>query len=244
MRLAWQIASISMMLALPTLRHPLWHLTISVIPASLFFVFWLIGGIDLGRHALLGALVAIAVNAGIVSLPQLIVGLKHRRLQDMFIASPVGPVAYAMGTALSRLIYVSPLIIIVLLILTLGGFIPIRSLPMIALTLMMTWWVGSFLGFTISTYISNIVYISGVSNLLGLLLNLIPPVYYPLSLVPNEFSWLALLIPTTHAAQLVRAYAGTVNTGVWDLILSWLALVIYGVICSLLVAFRSRWREA
>ncbi|MBT9167863.1 MAG: hypothetical protein DDT19_01206 [Syntrophomonadaceae bacterium] len=243
MRLALQLASISTMLALPTLRHPLWHITISVIPTSFFFVFWLIGGINLGRHALLGSLVALAINAGIVSLPQLIVGLKHRHLQDMFVASPVGPVVYALGTALSRLFYISPLIIIALIILTLGDFVPIQSLPMIALTLVMTWLVGSLIGFTAATYINNIIYVSGVSNLLGLLLNLIPPVYYPLSLIPHNFQWLALLIPTTHAAQLIRAYAGAVELRAGDLIFSWSAIVIYGIICALLVVFRGRWRE-
>ncbi len=242
MRVLRQAFPIAIMLALPTLRHPLWHFTLSIIPASYFLIFTLMGGPELGRQALLGALVVFAVNAGIVSLPQLIVGLRYRRMQEMFVASPIGPVPYALGTAISRLLYVLPLIVLVLALLVLTG-LPVGKLPPILAVLFVTWLIGSMLGFTVATYVRNPMHISAVSNLLGLLLTLIPPVYYPLSLVPKSVQWLALLVPTTHAAQLVRIYVGAVRVKAGSLALSWAVLGAYAALFLLLVATRARWHE-
>lgn len=244
MRTFQQIWALASLFIRPNLRTPLWFVVISIIPATFVFIFWLIGGMALGQHALLGALVTFANGAGIVSLPQLMVGLKYRKLQDVFVASPCSPFSYAVGLALSRLMYVSPPLLLVLIILLSIGLVELTALPVILLILCVTWFTGTMIGFTVGTYVAdNVLHVSAISNLLGLVLTLIPPVYYPLELIPESYRWLALSVPTANAAQLIRVASGVAVTSGWEVALHWTILGTYVVFSMFLSLRKSRWRE-
>ncbi len=243
MRLIKQFLAIAIMFAIPAIRNPIWYLAISIIPCAFFFVFWLLGGMKLCYHAILGALVVFSINAGLVSLPQLAVGLKSRKLQEMFVASPVHPIIYALGIAFSRFIYVLPLIMIAFVVLIVKGLLSGLVIPYVLLILILTWFTGSMIGFTIATYINNVLYISSIANLLGLLLNLLPPVYYPVSLIPQRFHLIALLFPTSSAAQIIRAASHLGDAVSIKILFCWIVLLGYAISSIILVVKKARWRE-
>src|SRR5207302_3881963 len=89
----------------PSLRQPLFIILVSLLPFSLFVTFHVIGGAGLGQHALYGIMIVFATNAGVISLPQIAVTYRHSRLQEMYVASPVGPGMYGLGIGLSRLLF-------------------------------------------------------------------------------------------------------------------------------------------
>jgi ABC-2 type transport system permease protein len=238
-----QFIGITIMLSIPTKRNPIWHLAISVIPIGLFFVFFLIGGISLSYDAMLGALIAFAINAGIVSLPQLVIFLRAYKLQDMFVASPVNPIVYTLSIAFSRFIYVSPVMIILFIVLLINRVIYFSVVPATLLVILVAWLSGSAMGFVMATYVRNVIYISSVANLAGILINFIPPVYYPLSLIPEKYRWLAILFPSSSAAELVRLVNGRSDPQMVGYLPCIIIVVFYAVVGFLLVAYKSKWRE-
>jgi ABC-2 type transport system permease protein len=237
---AWAIAALTLK---PNARQPLFIVLISLLPLSFFLVFRLIGGRELSQHALYGIIVVFATNAGVISLPQIAVSYRTSRLQEMYVASPVGPGLYALGIGLSRLLFALPPIVLVLGLLVAGGGMRPASLPLAAAVVACTAFTGIMAGFAIALLVPDIYLISSVANMLGLLLTVIPPVYYPLALVPAGLRWLPLLTPTANAAQLLRVLGGAAASSPGLLAAHWAILLGEGAICAFVVFRRMRWQE-
>lgn len=219
------------------------YIAVSLLPASYYLVFYLIGGMALSGHVLYGSLVALTLNVGVVSLPQFLVLARNRRLQEMMVASPVRPLEYMFGFALSRLVFSLPGLGVILALLFAFGGLPVRSLPAILAVLMATWLVGSMIGFTLGTYVTSLSAVGSLANLAGFLLMLIPPVLYPATLLAGVWRTVALLLPSSSAAFLVRAAAGLQAATPGEILLTTAVLAAYLAGCAALVAVKSRWRE-
>ncbi len=235
-----QVLGVTFMMVRPIIRNPIWHVVISIIPLSYVLIFGILGGVNLAKYAIVGALIALSMNSGIVSLPQVVVYLKNIKLQEMFVASPVDPYTYCLGIALSRLFYVMPELLLFLLLGASLNVITLSEIPIIVSLVLCSWIIGCTIGYTVSTYVDKIMYISAVSNLLGLLLMLLPPVYYPAEFLPQQFRFVVYLVPSATVAQLLRLYLGISSWGnkgvLWGLIL------LQAAIFSLSAAVKSRWR--
>jgi ABC-2 type transport system permease protein len=239
-----QVVAIAQMLALPVLRDPATYGFAFLFPAVFLFLLWLIGGMSLGRHVLFGSLVSIMMNSGIINLSQTVVEYRYRKLQDMYVASPVHQLMYLFGMGLSRLFYSLPSCIVIFAILLTSGYMPADAILVTALVLLMSWAAGCAIGFSIATYFNNIRQISAAANLLGIMMLLLPPVFYPLELIPGKFHWFALLIPSASAAQLIKVASGASAISAPPYILAyWAVLIIHTIGCFLLVLYKSRWRE-
>jgi ABC-2 type transport system permease protein len=215
-----------------SLRQPLVYVALVAFPASYFLVMTLLAGTQLGRHALIGAIVGFAVNAGVVSLPQIVLLYRYRGLHDMIVASPVPRGSYVIGLAASRLIYVAPPLaatLALLAIVTGDTVSPWRLLAVLPLAAL-CWLVGSLLGFTVVRGLASPSSVSALSNMLGLLLVLLPPVYYPLDLLPGWLHWPALAVPTANCAELMRIVLGQSSAGASELALQ---VAVLASICGL-----------
>lgn len=219
-------------------------ISVGLIPGALYLMFFLVGGRELSQHVLFGTLIVQAVGAGVVSLPQQVVLHRMTRLMEMYIASPVGPVQYMLGIAIGRALFMIPGTLLLLTILIGFGFMSIASLPLTLCVIAAAFLTGSMLGFTIATHTTSIYATSAVANMLNTLLMMLPPVLYPLSVIPQHLRWIAFLAPTTVLAELVRVINGVseatagVQVAYWLLVGGWIA------VCLLVVVPRSRWREA
>lgn len=240
-----QATSVAVMVTRGTFRQPLILVSIAMMPFTLFLLFWLIGGVNLSQHVLLGSMVAFTHNAGIVSLPQIYVYYKQRKLKEMFVASPMHPITYMTGLGLSRILYALPNLLIVMVAAMATGALPLHSLPVILLILAWSWLVGSLIGFTIATYFRSAMHIGVISNMVGMLLAAIPPVLYPAELLPSEgLRWAVMLVPAASAAQLVRTEVGVVSEIMpYQGPILWTILSVYLALGILLVIRGSRWRE-
>jgi len=239
-----QIFAIAQMMALPQLRSPVTYALIFAIPGMFLYLFWLVGGMGLGRHVLFGSLIAIPMNAGVIALPQSIVAYKFRKLQDMYVASPVNQFVYLMGNGLARLLFALPGIFFVGGILLWAHYMPFSALPVAIAVVLLSWAVGCALGFMLASYISNVMVIGQISNLLGLVMVMLPPVSYPIELLSARWQWLALTLPSTSAAQLIKVASGVSKLNSPTLIIfSWLVLAGSCLVFLWLAQSRSRWRE-
>ncbi|HEX9940964.1 MAG TPA: ABC transporter permease [Thermoanaerobaculia bacterium] len=227
----------------PSLRQPLFILLVSVLPLSLFVMFQVIGGAGLGQHALYGIIIVLATNAGVISLPQITVTYRNSRLQEMYVASPVGPGMYALGLGLSRLLFALPAILLIFAVLMVRGGMRPSALLQALLVVLCASFCGVMIGFTLSLLVPNVYMISTVANLTGMILTVLPPVYYPLAMVPPGWRWLAMLAPTANAAELLRISGGASTSSASGVLVHWTILLLETFACGMIVFRQMRWQE-
>jgi ABC-2 type transport system permease protein len=98
-------------------------------------------------------------------------------------------------------------------------------------------------GYTLSTFSSDIVQSFAFTRLLTTLFSTIPPVYYPITYIPLPFRYLAYLSPTTYAAQLVQNAGGYVSASLAAIVLDWVVLIAVTVTLFMIARSKARWRE-
>ncbi len=67
------------------------------------------------------------------------------------------------------------------------------------------------LGFTLSTFSSDIVQSFAFSGLVSAIFTTLSPVYYPITYIPLPYRYLAYLSPTTYAAEIAQSSIGTLQ---------------------------------
>jgi ABC-type multidrug transport system permease subunit len=229
--------------AIPDLkRNPSMVLLIGVVSSFPLFYLLVFGG-NLS-YGLVGAMVATISFIGLVSAIQDISFDRYVKIREMIVAMPVNPVSYAVGVALAPLLISAPGLIFFMVLAVLFGGLPILSVGWTVASLILCWAAGSSIGFIISTYLRNAsVYTLGnMSNILGLGLVFMPPVYYSEETL-GGMRWLAIVFPTSNAAGLIRYYAGTMPLSLDAVLVRWFILVATVVVSIIIVSFEARWRE-
>jgi len=84
--------------------------------------------------------------------------------------------------------------------------------------------------------------LNNLSNLLGIGLIFIPPVYYPETML-GSFSWISVIIPTSNVAGLIRAYTGLMPLSTETIIIRWVILIVTTMVFVVLTSLKARWRE-
>jgi ABC-2 type transport system permease protein len=99
------------------------------------------------------------------------------------------------------------------------------------------------IGFTLSTFSTDIVQSFAFSRLISTLFSTIPPVYYPITYIPFPYRYLAYLSPTTYAAELAQSAAGYLTLTATTTALDWTILTAITTILFIVARSKSRWRE-
>jgi ABC-2 type transport system permease protein len=223
-------------------RQPLMLMVMGLISAlPLFFILIFGGEISNG---VVGAIISTVGFIGIAAAIQDITWDRYVKVREMIVAMPVHPVSYMIGAALAPLILSSPGIVFFMVLALWLGFIPLQALGWIVMALLSCWAVLSGIGFVISTYLrrTSVYTLNSLSNILGLGLVFLPPVYYPEELL-GGLSWISIIIPTSNAAGLIRAYSGLITLSQEAVIVRWLVLLAMIIVSTFLVAFKAKWRE-
>jgi len=66
-------------------------------------------------------------------------------------------------------------------------------------------------------------------------------VYYPLSALPASVQPFAMLIPTTHAAQLAKYYFGLVSMSQTEIVIGWVYLIGFAAAMAFLTLKKAHW---
>ena len=165
------------------------------------------------------------------------------KLQDMVVSSPTTPAAYVTGMALGEIIYSIP----ALAVLTVLAAIyihpgPVESLELLGVFLLM--FLGSVaMGFTLSTFSSDIVQSFAFSRLISTLFSTLPPVYYPITYIPLPFRYAAYLSPTTYAGEISQSATGLIQLSVTEIFSAWIILVAVSLALLLIAVNKARWRD-
>jgi ABC-2 type transport system permease protein len=118
----------------------------------------------------------------------------------------------------------------------------IGALELLAVLLLM--FLGSVtMGFTLSTFSSDIIQSYAFSRLISTLFSTLPPVYYPITYVPLPYRYFAYLSPTTYAAEISQNLTGMVQLSSVEIITAWVVLAAVSLALLLISISKARWRE-
>jgi len=238
LREAWYIGLLD---SLPLLRDPMLLIVLSLISFLPVFFLFLFQGTSAAMPALVGAVVLTLAFVGLFAAQSVYFNKNWFRFQDMLVASPVSPISYALGLSLSTLLSSSPAIVISLIILLVNIPIGVPALlGVIGVTVLM-WLSMVFIGFAIGATTKNTRRANSLPQILGFVLGFLPPVYYPLSLLPDWLEPVAMLVPSTHAAQLAKAYFGLIAISSTDIVIGWVYLVAFTLLMAAITVRKAHW---
>ena len=230
--------------SLPLLRDPMLMILLSLISfLPVLFIFVFQAGQAAFLQSVVGAIVLSLAFAGIGSAQSVYFNKHWFRFQDIFVASKVSPISYALGLSVSTLIISLPAIVIAFIILGLDTGAGVYGLLAVLAVSAVTWMTMLLMGFALGASTKNTRRANSLPQLLGLLLGFLPPVYYPLSLVPGFLQPFAMLIPTTQAAQLSKYYAGLLVISPGEILFGWAYLIGFAVVLALLAARMAHWTD-
>ena len=234
---------------MPLWRSPLLIAAVFLTPFSFLFFLKVIAPAELFPYGVVGGVLFTALFTGNGMLNDCAYLRLERQLQQVFVASPVTPLAYILGMALSELAFSIPALVLFLSILALVA--PVGPVGMAALlaVVLMTWLMATTLGFFVSTLFAQLREIWPIGTLIFSLLSVLPPIFYPADRIPSAWQWVGFLAPSTFAAQLadrVVGLGGGITTGVafldtpyFDLGMLLLVTTLFG----LAALYFARWRE-
>jgi len=225
-------------------RNPLMLLLIAMIGAIPLFFMVLFSGGNMLVHGLIGAMISGVAFIGVMAGIQDISWDRYVKIREMIVAMPVHPASYALGIALAPLLLSIPSVVFFGALLASWGVFSLTTILWTILALVVVWAAMSAIGFLISTYLfkTSMMVLNNLSNLLGIGIIFIPPVYYPETLLGN-LSWISVLIPTSNVAGLLRAYMGLMPLSPETIIIRWLILIVTTVVFVTVTSLKARWRE-
>ena len=211
----------------------------SFLPVIFIFVFATAPGAAI--QSLIGAIVLTFSFTGLFASQSVYFNKQWFRFQDMLVASRVSPASYAVGLSVSGLVVALPGVLVALALLLLSGsWTAVGVLLLLATSLLM--WIGLvFVGFAIGATTKNARRANSIPQVLSIALGFLPPVYYPLSILPAIAQPFAMLIPTTHAAQLAKYYFGLIMIPGWQVALGWAYLLGFAALMGFLASRRAHW---
>jgi ABC-type multidrug transport system permease subunit len=225
-------------------RNPLMLMLIAMIGAIPLFFMLLFSGGGMLIHGLIGAMVSSVTLIGVMAGIQDISWDRYVKIREMIVAMPVHPASYALGIALAPLMLSLPGLIFFSALTAFWGVLTLSTAVWTVLGLIIAWAAMSAIGFMISTYLfkASVMVLNNLSNLLGIALIFIPPVYYPETML-GKLSWISILIPTSNVAGLIRAYMGLLPLSSEIIMVRWLVLIITTLLFVALTSIKARWRE-
>jgi len=224
-------------------NYPVVLLNTVVSPLSILLVIVFVSRGSLFGVGIMGGFIMAMFSAG-MSLSADLSHLKNDfKLQDMIVSSPTNWLTYMFGISLAEIVYAIPALLVLTALAYFGlSLTPVEILEFVAVLLLI--FVTSIsIGYTLSTFSSDIVQSFAFTRLISTVFSTIPPVYYPITYIPLPFRYLAYLSPTTYAAELVQGISGYLSLSFFSVILDWTILIAVTVALFMLAKTKARWRE-
>lgn len=223
-------------------RNPTSLIFTAISPFSLLFVLYVISGGEWTDFAIAGSLVMALVGYGLALGQDISFYKTEYKVQDVFVASPVSPITYMMGLALSELLFGLPaLIVLASLVMFNGG--SLLSIPLLVATILLIWGSMSAMGFFLSSHMLHMRNATQVISFVNVILTILPPVFYPITFMPEVLQPLAYAMPTTHASLMLQYIMGEPTPAEWSLGFGFAVQAAYLVAFVALAKTKAIWRE-
>lgn len=227
---------------LPMVRVPALLPFVFATPFTILFILYVSGSGAALAYGLAGAITMTVAQQGLILGADLTSFKIEHKFQSIVVASPVSSFTYFISIALSEIVFASVPLAVLLAIVSHGGVGAFAILQIIGVILL-TWITTSSIGFFLSTYVLNTRTAFLTVTFISVVISVLPPVFYPLRVLPGYLRPFAELAPTTHASILIQNLM-SVPTAATQVAISWTALPIFTAIFLALALFKARWRES
>jgi ABC-2 type transport system permease protein len=227
-------------------RYPASIIFTAMIPFSFLFIVFVVGGGQYTHIALSGSLVAAAAGYGLATGNNIINWKVEYKLQDVFVSSPVSSFTYMVGIALAELLFGLPAFVVLATLIVIFSSNFFFSAIEVIVTLVLVWASTSSIAYFISTRSTHPRFVESFVAFLRIAIVVLPPVFYPLSIVhTEELRYLAYAIPTTHASLILQYAMGFPQTlgNSWSPELGFAVIIAYIIGFALLARTKAIWRE-
>ncbi|NWG36945.1 MAG: ABC transporter permease [Nitrososphaera sp.] len=223
-------------------RNPMSLVFTAISPFSLLFVLFVVSGGQYVHLAVAGSLVMALVGYGLALGQDISFYKTEYKIQDIFVASPVSPLTYMMGLALSELLFGLPaLTVLAVLVVYFGG--SLLTIPLLISSILLLWGSMSAMGFFISSHMLHMRNATQVISFVNVILAVLPPVFYSVTTLPDSLRYLSYAVPTTHASIMFQATMGLPVPADWSLGFGFAVQVAYLVGFVALAKTKAIWRE-
>ncbi len=225
---------------IPMLRNPLFMVFLFTSPFTLLFVLFVVSNGQALTFGLAGALTMTTTELGLFVGTDLATYKLQNKFQDIAVASPISPLTYMFGVAISELIFGAPALIILFALMGANGA-DATSLILSFGVMLLLWVATTAIGFFFSAFAPNTQNAFVINGFITTILSVLPPVYYPISILPTYLVPVAAILPTTSASSM---FQGAMGLGYSiDPVYAFAILGVASVVLLLLVSFKMKWRE-
>src|SRR5437867_8191248 len=197
-------------------RNPMSLVFSAISPFSLLFVLFVVSNGHYIQFAVAGSLVMALVGYGLALGQDISFYKTEYKIQDVFVASPVSPLTYMTGLALSQLLFGFPALTVLTVLAAFFGT-SITNIPLLLSTIFLIWGSMSAMGFFLSSHMLHMRNATQVISFVNVILTVIPPVYYSIERLPLGLQYLSYFLPTTHASIIVQYTMGLPTPKEWSL---------------------------
>ncbi len=223
-------------------RNPVSLVFTAISPFSFLFVLFVVSNGQHVHFAVAGSLVMALVGYGLALGQDISFYKTEYKIQDVFVASPVSPLTYMMGLALSELMFGLPaLTVLAVLVVYFGA--SIVAVPLLVATILLLWGSMSAMGFFLSSHMLHMRNATQVISFVNVILAVLPPVFYSVATLPDTLRYLSYAVPTTHASILLQYVMGLPTPADWSLALGLGVQAVYLVGFVALAKTKAIWRE-
>ncbi len=224
-------------------RNPISMIFSAISPFSLLFVLFVVSNGQYVQFAVAGSLVMALVGYGLALGQDISFYKTEYKIQDVFVASPVSPLTYMTGLALSELLFGLPALTVLASLAACFGT-SITNIPLLISTILLIWGSMSAMGFFLSSHMSHMRNATQLISFVNVILAVIPPVFYSIGRLPLELQYLAYAVPTTHASLIFQYTMGLHTPKEWSITLVLVVQIAYLIGFVTLAKTRALWRES
>ena len=223
-------------------RNPISMVFSAISPFSLLFVLFVVSNGHYIQFAVAGSLVMALVGYGLALGQDISFYKTEYKIQDVFVASPVSPLTYMTGLALSQLLFGFPALAVLTVLAAFFGT-SISNIPLLISTIFLIWGSMSAMGFFLSSNMLHMRNATQVISFVNVILAVLPPVFYSIGRLPLDLQYLAYIVPTTHASLMLQYTMGLPTPKEWSIALGLLVQVSYLIGFVMLAKTKAIWRE-
>lgn len=223
-------------------RNPLSLVFTAISPFSLLFILFVVSSGEYVQFAVAGSLVMALVGYGLALGQDISFYKIEYKMQDVFVSSPVSPLVYMLGLALSELLYGLPALM-VLASLAIYFSISIAFIPLLILNIFLIWGTMSSIGFFLSSHMLHLRNATQLISFVNVIIAVIPPVFYSIEILPMPLQIISYFVPTTHASLMLQYSMGFPTPEEWSITLGLLVQLIYFILFLVIAKKKSLWRE-
>ncbi|NON61321.1 ABC transporter permease [Acidianus sp. RZ1] len=221
-------------------RAPIYILSYLSLPLSLLLFIFLISRGEFVKFGVLGGLISIVVSNSLSIIGDFAFMRLQLRFQDLLVATEIGPLDYITGLTLGNLINSIPgIVVYAILSWIFNIFTPLTAIISIGILILLLI-SSSSLAITLASFVKHTRHSWGISTIVSLLFTILPPLYYPYSLLLSCALDILYISPSTAGSVLMQGITGLQSLPLSPILI----FLVETAILSLLPFYAMKWRES